>query len=139
MSGPLTRDVGLMKITITVMIACLVMGCVSTHKWHERTIVAHIAGVGEPAAGYPVKIEYPYDHYNCILLRYWNEPKPYMTNLNERGEARVRIASFFDPYLEVGSTRLRIKLETIENGGRIEPLPYQPNTNYPRVYVELIP
>jgi len=125
-----------MKTTLIILVACLAGGCMSFHKHYERTLVAHIEGTKEAASGYPVKIEYPYDCYT-FYLRYWNEPSPIETNLNSQGEVTVTIADFWDPYLVVGSTRFRLKSDTLLHGGKIDPLQYQPDVTYPKVNVEL--
>ncbi len=127
-----------MKTILTIMLACLATGCISIHKVNELTIIARVEAPGEPASGYPVKVEYLYDHYGCLFLRYLNEPKPIEANLNARGEIKLLIADFWDPYLEVGSTAFLITTGNILHGGILELLPHQPDKRFPRVSVKII-
>lgn len=107
-----------MKKIITIfIIPFLFFGCggVKFYDTHPCVIVAKQTESSLPAANYPIRIAYPYDHYGIFYI--WNAPNPVEAFFDKQGRIEIYIADFYHPYLAVGSTIFSLDEHVIKNGG----------------------
>jgi hypothetical protein len=113
------------KIIIIFIFPFLLISCggVKFYDTHPCIIVAELTDSHSPAANYPIRIVYPYDHYGVFYI--WNAPDPVESYLDDHGRIEIDIADFYRPQLVIGSTVFRLDGEIIKSGGLPSKFPYR--------------
>ena len=116
-----------MKKLILFVLPILFIGCggISFHKSHPYVIIAKQTDSTLPAANYPFRIIYPYDHYGVFYI--WNAPDTVEGKLDRNGRTEIDIANFYKPRLVVGSTVFGFDEKIIQKGGIPFKFPYRKN------------
>ncbi|MGD0280478.1 MAG: hypothetical protein ABSC11_14420 [Smithella sp.] len=105
------------KLILLFLILFIFIGCGGyiSYNTYKYEIIAKETNTGRPAANYPMRIVYPYDHYGVFC--HWNSPNPVDAILDDQGRTKVDIANFYQPHLVVGSTIFCIGENTLKKGG----------------------
>ncbi len=105
------------KAVLLLLAVFTLAGCGGyiSYNTYRYEIIAKESNTGRPAANYPIRIVYPYDHYGVFY--HWNSPNPFDAILDDQGRTKVDIANFYHPHLVVGSSVFRLEDDTLENGG----------------------
>ncbi len=118
---------------MALLTAC---GGPSFYRYCDCKIVANQTQSNKPASYFPVSVTYPYDHYGVLYV--WNAPPPINENLDADGKLKLKIASFSNPAIKIGSTVFLLEGDILQKGGTPYKKPFTiKDAKYPEVEMHI--